>query len=263
MRMVFLQRGLRTPKCWLRNSSQLRWKGTTPIEEFHKKKAERDNNKSVAEDRELVLNWIQLGLIALTAPVAIWWTYKKYQRSEAPRTSDVRTVGKALVGGQWTLATTEGNVITSADLIGKYPVMYFGFTHCPEICPVELHRMSIILDELKTKYPKKEFLPLFVSIDPARDSLKEIKSYISEFHKDFIGLAGTPKMIEKMCKMHRIYFSMPTKEEALSGDYLVDHSIAIYFFDDKFDFIECFGSRFTTEEVVEKMTRHLNYEYVM
>eukprot|EP01060_Flectonema_neradi_P014109 TRINITY_DN20827_c0_g1_i1.p1 TRINITY_DN20827_c0_g1~~TRINITY_DN20827_c0_g1_i1.p1 ORF type:complete len:266 (+),score=34.77 TRINITY_DN20827_c0_g1_i1:43-840(+) len=242
---------------------QRRLKGSSPVEEYRKKEAAKEERAETAKDRELALKWIQYGLMAILGPLSVWWAYNKHKRPQSDvKTSEVRTVGKALVGGQWTLVTTEGKPITSADLHGKYPIMYFGFTHCPEICPVELHRLSRVVDELRPLHPDKEFVPLFVSIDPVRDSLKEIKSYISEFHKDFIGLVGTPKMVEKMCKMHRIYFSMPTEDEALSGDYLVDHSIAIYFFDDKFEFMECFGSRFTTDEIVNKMDRLLNGELI-
>eukprot|EP01064_Diplonema_japonicum_P008458 TRINITY_DN15902_c0_g1_i1.p1 TRINITY_DN15902_c0_g1~~TRINITY_DN15902_c0_g1_i1.p1 ORF type:complete len:283 (+),score=70.48 TRINITY_DN15902_c0_g1_i1:53-850(+) len=223
---------------------------------YEDKKKNKEQQKEAMADRELVLKWIQMGLIGILGPLAGWWSYSNMKKErEGFRTSEMKSVGKASVGGDWTLVDIDGKPRTRADFYGTFPIMYFGFTHCPEICPVELNRMSKVTDALREKFPLASFTPLFVSCDPGRDSLREIKAYLSEFHKDFLGLVGTPQQVESICKSHRIYYSAPSPLESTEGDYLIDHSIAIYFFDNNFEFMEVFGSRFNEEEIVEGMAK--------
>ncbi|KAJ9447705.1 Protein SCO1-like protein 1 [Diplonema papillatum] len=230
------------------------------LEQYEMEQNAKHEKEEQAADRELVLKWLQLGLIGLLAPLAAWYTFSQQmaKREAGFKVSEFKTVGKAAVGGNWTLVDMDGVPRTRADFYGKWPVMYFGFTHCPEICPVELHRLGVVLDELRKRFPSRDLTPLFVSCDPLRDSGREVRSYLSEFHKDFVGLVGTPEQVADICKSHRIYYSKPTNLEAQEGDYLIDHSIAIYFFDDQFEFVEAFGPRWNADEIIDKMTRIFN-----
>eukprot|EP01061_Rhynchopus_euleeides_P021389 TRINITY_DN34906_c0_g1_i1.p1 TRINITY_DN34906_c0_g1~~TRINITY_DN34906_c0_g1_i1.p1 ORF type:complete len:298 (+),score=101.84 TRINITY_DN34906_c0_g1_i1:222-1115(+) len=227
------------------------------VEEFQRARQNRAESEEVQKDREGALRLLQLGIILVTAPLAYWYfkSEKNKEKNAAAQISEVRKTGVADVGGNWTLVDFDGVPRTRADFYGTFPIMYFGFTHCPEICPVELHRMSRVTDALRAAFPDKKFTPLFVSCDPKRDCLKEVKSYLSEFHKDFIGLVGTHEQVADICKSHRIYFSSPSAVEEDEGDYLIDHSIAIYFFDQNFDFVEAFGSRFNETEIVQSMRK--------
>lgn len=182
--------------------------------------------------------------------------------------------GKPAIGGPWSLVDLEGNLVTNKSFEGKWLLLYFGFARCPDICPSEMQKgtsswiMKLILtipaqvarvmDTLQKDRPELagKLVPLFVSIDPARDSLQALKSYAKDFHPSYIFLTGAPEQVRRMAKSYRVYFSKA--EESADGDYLVDHSIVIYFHDDKGDLADCFTQSMRpsdfAEKIVERMT---------
>ena len=110
--------------------------------------------------------------------------------------------------------------------------VYFGFTHCPDICPEELDKMASMLDLVNEALPSSNpqnppLLPLFITCDPARDTPSVLKTYLKEFHPNMIGLTGTWEQIKAVCKLYRVYFSTPQGVQP-GMDYLVDHSIYFY-----------------------------------
>ena len=105
--------------------------------------------------------------------------------------------------------------------------VYFGFTHCPDICPEELDKMSAMLTHVSSSSSSQPLLPLFITCDPARDTPPVLKTYLREFDARIVGLTGTWDQIKAVCKAYRVYFSTP--EGVKPGmDYLVDHSIYFY-----------------------------------
>lgn len=104
--------------------------------------------------------------------------------------------------------------------------VYFGFTHCPDICPDELDKMALMYDRVVAECGNV-LLPLMITCDPARDNPKVLKEYLAEFHPDFIGLTGEYEKIKETCKAYRVYFSTPSSVKP-GQDYLVDHSIYFY-----------------------------------
>jgi cytochrome oxidase Cu insertion factor (SCO1/SenC/PrrC family) len=116
--------------------------------------------------------------------------------------------------------------------------VYFGFTHCPDICPDELDKMAEIIDRVKEATKGENiFLPVFITCDPARDTPQVLREYLREFHPDIIGLTGTYEQVKHVCKQYRVYFSTP-KDVTPGEDYLVDHSIYFYLMG-KFLFSSC------------------------
>ncbi|KAK7694452.1 hypothetical protein QCA50_001638 [Cerrena zonata] len=100
-----------------------------------------------------------------------------------------KQTGRPNVGGPFTLTTHEGTTFTEKDLLGKWSLIYFGFTNCPDICPEELDKMSDAVERLEKEYgPIVQ--PIFVSVDPARDPVQQIKRYVADFHPRLIGLTG-------------------------------------------------------------------------
>ncbi len=136
-----------------------------------------------------------------------------------------RPVGKPRIGGPFSLIDHDGKRVTSEDFMGKYLLIYFGFTRCPDICPEELDKMAIVIDDVN----KEEVVvkPVFITCDPARDTPSDLKKYVAEFHPSLTGLTGSYDEIKEVCKAFRVYFSTP-KEVKPGEDYLVDHSIFFY-----------------------------------
>lgn len=154
--------------------------------------------------------------------------------------------------------------------------VYFGFTHCPDICPDELDKMAEIIDKVKEATKGENiFLPVFITCDPARDTPEVLRSYLQEFHKDIIGLTGTYDQIKHVCKQYRVYFSTP-RDVKPGEDYLVDHSIYFYLMgewpqllrdtsdadvtsvDPEGDFVECIGRQDTPDSATKVIMEHIN-----
>ena len=103
----------------------------------------------------------------------------------------VESSGTALVGGPFSLTGTDGKTVTDADFRGRYMLVFFGFTHCPDICPAELQVIAQALDKLGDK--GKKVAPLFITLDPERDTPHAMASYVQSFGPNFVGLTGSPE----------------------------------------------------------------------
>lgn len=168
--------------------------------------------------------------------------------------------GKPAIGGPWSLVDLEGNLVTNKSFEGKWLLLYFGFARCPDICPSEMMKVGRVIDTLKKEHPElaKKIVPLFVSVDPARDSLQALKAYAKDFHPDYIFLTGSPVQVQQMAKKYRVYVSKADESE--DGDYLVDHSIVIYFHDDTGDLADCFTQSMRPSDVVEKVVERMTFK---
>ena len=152
------------------------------------------------------------------------------------------TSGTALVGGPFSLVDQNGRRVTEKDFLGKYMLVFFGFTHCPDVCPTELQVMSAALDELGTA--GNDIQPVFVSIDPERDTPEVVKEYVKNFHPRLMGLTGSAGEIATIARAYRVYYKK-TASSGASGDYELDHSTTIYLMDPEGRFRKHFG--YTTD----------------
>ncbi|ETN45980.1 uncharacterized protein HMPREF1541_00162 [Cyphellophora europaea CBS 101466] len=185
-----------------------------------------------------------------------YFQYEK-QRLERKRIVEMsKGYGKPKVGGPFQLRDVDGKEYTEKDLLGKYTLIYFGFTHCPDICPDELDKMSEAIDIIQKQAPNA-LRSIFVSVDPARDSPEVLRSYVDEFHPSLIGLTGTWQQVKEMCKQYRVYFSTPAELKPGEEDYLVDHSIYFYVMDPEGDFVECIGRQDTPESAAGIVLQHI------
>ena len=133
--------------------------------------------------------------------------------------------GVALVGGPFSLVDQDGRRVTEKDFLGKYMLVFFGYTYCPDICPTELQVMSAALDQLGLEADRIQ--PIFVSIDPARDTPEVLKAYVANFGPRLIGLTGSPEEVAAIAKAYRAYYAK-AGNGSTGTDYLMDHSSIIY-----------------------------------
>ncbi len=133
--------------------------------------------------------------------------------------------GVALVGGPFSLTDQDGRKVSEKDFLGRHMLVFFGYTYCPDICPTELQVMTAALDAMGPQGEKIQ--PVFVSVDPARDTPEVLKSYVENFGPRLIGLTGTPEEIAAVAKAYRVYYARAAGETSPDA-YLVDHSSIIY-----------------------------------
>jgi cytochrome oxidase Cu insertion factor (SCO1/SenC/PrrC family) len=137
----------------------------------------------------------------------------------------IRTVGQALIGGPFTLTDQTGKRVSDQDFRGRFMLVFFGFTNCPDVCPTALQVMSAALNKLGPKADR--FVPIFISVDPERDKPAELSSYVQSFYPRLIGLTGSPEEINAVVKAYRVYVRKTEDPKSTAG-YTFDHSSLIY-----------------------------------
>jgi protein SCO1/2 len=133
--------------------------------------------------------------------------------------------GGPTVGGPFTLVSDTGKTVTDRDFRGKYMLVYFGYTYCPDVCPTTLNSVAQAMDKLGVK--AKDVQPIFITVDPERDTPAVIKQYVSAFTPALIGLTGTPEQIAAVAKEYRVYYAKHVTGPG-PNDYSMDHSSIIY-----------------------------------
>jgi protein SCO1/2 len=130
----------------------------------------------------------------------------------------------ARIGGPFALTDQNGRKVTDADFRGKYRIMYFGFTHCPDVCPTDLAAISRGLRSFEARDPARgaKVVPVFVTVDPERDTPPVMKEYIANFHPRLVGLTGSPQDVAKVAKEYAVWFQKGDRPP--DGAYNVNHS---------------------------------------
>ncbi len=132
--------------------------------------------------------------------------------------------GGVTVGGPFSLVDGSGRVVTDADFRGRWMLVYFGYTFCPDVCPTELQLVSATLDALGPDAAK--IVPLFITIDPARDTPATMAGYVKLFDDRLIGLTGTEAQIAAVARAYRVYYAKAERKD--TTEYLMDHSSFLY-----------------------------------
>lgn len=129
----------------------------------------------------------------------------------------------ATMGGPFTLTGQDGRRVSDTDFAGRYRIVYFGFTYCPDVCPVDLQVIGAGLRRFEESDPARaaRVQPIFISVDPVRDTPEALRAYVANFHPRLIGLTGSEQEIADAARAYGIYFSRGAPNE--SGAYLVDH----------------------------------------
>ncbi|MBA2920909.1 SCO family protein [Sphingomonas sp. MAH-20] len=147
----------------------------------------------------------------------------------APPPSEAPLAG-ARIGGPFTLVNQDGRQVSDRDFAGRYRLMYFGYTYCPDVCPVDLQRLMAGYKLLEGSEPAvaAKIAPIFVSVDPERDTPAVLKQYVTAFSPKLTGLTGSPEQIAKVAKDYAIVYSK--EERPGASDYLMNHSRVAYLF---------------------------------
>lgn len=166
----------------------------------------------------------------------------------------VAITGKALVGGPFTLVDQTGKTVTDRDFRGRYMLVFFGFTHCPDICPAELQVIAASLQALGPD--AKKVAPIFISVDPERDTPEVMADYIKNFGDEFVGLTGSPEQVAAAAKSYRVAYAKFQEKES-DNDYSVDHSALVYLMSPDGDYITHLPYGTSAEKMTETLRRYL------
>ncbi|KAJ4744780.1 hypothetical protein LUZ62_010708 [Rhynchospora pubera] len=157
------------------------------------------------------------------------------------------------IGGPFKLLDTEGNEVTEASLTGKWSILYFGYTSCPDVGPKEVEKLSDVTTILESKYNLK-ITPVYVTLDPQRDSPAQLKAYLEEFDSRILGLTGSFAAVRQMAQEYRVFFK---KVEEVGQDYLVECSHHMYLLDPNLETVRIFGLEYNHLELADAIVAEL------
>jgi len=192
------------------------------------------------------MRWLQIGLLGMAALAAAILGYLFYRGDEARET----LLPAVEIGGPFRLASASGGVIDSAQLAGKSYGVFFGYTHCPEVCPTTLYEMTQALAKLGDA--AKDFRLFFITVDPERDSAAYLKDYLANFDPRIEALVPTAAELADVARAFRVHYAkVPTSD----GGYAMDHSAGVYLIDRKGHFRGVISYDETPETRLAKLRR--------
>jgi len=177
--------------------------------------------------------------------------------TEAAVSGPVTGTGEAAIGGRFDLIDTDGRPVTDRDLLGRYALVYFGYANCPDVCPLDMNRISLALERLSERKPwEGELQPVFITVDPARDTPAALAAFLSNFHPSFIGLTGTAEEVARAARAYKV-----SVEEMLERDHrpsgLISHSAYIYLMGPDGKYLAHFDADVPAPELAEALAKYL------
>lgn len=166
----------------------------------------------------------------------------------------VKIMGQALIGGHFQLTDHTGKRVTDLDFRGRYMLVFFGFTYCPDVCPSALQVMSAALDKLGPR--AERITPLLITVDPERDTPEQLALYVKSFHPRLVGLTGTPAEVQQAIQVYRVYAKKVEDPKSTAG-YTFDHSSIIYVMNPDGTYRTHFAHTTNVEVMAERLAKLL------
>ena len=201
-------------------------------------------------------NLLRLAIIAAAAFTAAVGTVALWPRPDAPPVPG-QPVGEReanLLGGAFTLTDQNGVRRSDSEFRGKHMLVFFGFVNCPDFCPTALYTISQAMEKLGADADR--FVPVFISVDPERDTPETLKNYAQNFDKRVVMLTGTPAEIAAVAKAYRVYYAKRQQEK--TGTYTMDHSVFIYLMDPAGKFVTHFRHAVPPDDLAAALKKRLS-----
>ncbi|XP_065520904.1 protein SCO2 homolog, mitochondrial [Lathamus discolor] len=208
------------------------------------------------EPRPLPLRQRALAAGACAGAAAGAWLWLRQRRERERRRRRREALrGAALGSAGFALRDQSGAPRGSGDFRGRWVLLYFGFTHCPDVCPAALERIGRAVAALERDPALPPLQPLFVTVDPERDDEAALRRYLRDFHPRLLGLTGTAEEVRAAAAAFRVYASAGPRDA--DGDYIVDHSVLIYLLGPDGLLLDCYGSGKSAEELERSVREHM------
>jgi protein SCO1/2 len=186
-----------------------------------------------------------LAVVALLG--GTWWAIQSGQSDDVFAECRAGAVGGGAIGGPLSLVNGDGQPMTEAEIFTKPTLLYFGYTFCPDVCPMDNARNAEAVDILEER--GLDVQPAFISIDPARDTPAVVRDFAANLHPKMIGLTGSEEQVKAASQAYKTYFK---KQDATDEFYLVDHSTFTYLVLPKVGFVEFFKREDTAADMADR-----------
>ena len=194
--------------------------------------------------------WIFVILALAIAGATTVWFIESHEQAQAPQQTGLLATPSPL-GGSFSLTDQNGKAVTEKSWPGKYLLIYFGYTYCPDACPTELLVMGQALDQLKEDQSAK-IQPLFITVDPARDTPAKLAEYVPAFYPTLAGLTGSEAEIATAAKAYKVYYAKSDAAQS-SNDYVMDHSSYVYLVNPQGQTIGIFSADTSAEDMAKAL----------
>lgn len=191
-----------------------------------------------------------LCVLGVALGTGIAWMQVKQDMADGRSVSQIEPAagqGEAAVGGPFTLVNQDGETVTEQDFAGQYKLIFFGFANCPMICPTELQKMTAAMNMLGDK--AAVITPIFISVDPERDTPEALKEYVAQFHPRLVGLTGSEEQVDAVKEAYKVY-GEKVESPSMEG-YMVNHSSFTYFMGPDDRLLDIFSMDETPADIAE------------